>query len=190
MELCGEAGVALFGFNFWPRSKRYVTPEAAAPLVARVRGLPVGLFVNASVEEVARAVEISGVEAIQLHGDEDPADFVRLGVSIIQVLKVQGSAFPEATLVGARLLLDAAVEGYGGQGQRFAWSAVEAARSRYGVNPFIAGGLTPQNVGELVAAHRPGGVDVASGVESAPGVKDGKLVRAFVKAVQEAEEQR
>lgn len=186
-----DAGVDLIGFNFWPKSKRFLAPELAASIIRALpsRVMTVGLFVNAAADSVRAAMQVSGAKLAQLHGDETSDVASALGVSVMQVVRVSdpdsataARAWPFATHV----LVDASVVGYGGAGQRFDWALIEVARERLGRNVFVAGGLTPENVGELVRAHRPAGVDVASGVERVPGVKDHERMRAFVQAVREA----
>jgi phosphoribosylanthranilate isomerase len=186
---CVEAGVDALGFNFWSGSKRHVTPAQAAE-IARVLPpgvLRVGVFVRAAPAEVRATVYAVGLGAVQLHGDEDPAEYATVGVPLWQVLRIE-SALPEAASVHAsEVLLDAKVEGFGGGGRAFDWSLARGA-GRYGVPFWLAGGLTPANVGEAVRKAQPPGVDVASGVESRPRIKDPALVRAFVAAVRAAEE--
>jgi phosphoribosylanthranilate isomerase len=186
---CVEAGVDALGFNFWSGSKRHVT-LAQAEEIARVlppEVLRVGVFVRAAPAEVRATVSAVGLGAVQLHGDEDPADYATVGVPLWQVLRIE-SALPEAASAHAsEVLLDAKVEGFGGGGRAFDWSLARGA-GRFGVPFWLAGGLTPANVGEAVRKAQPPGVDVASGVESRPRMKDPALVRAFVAAVRAAEE--
>jgi phosphoribosylanthranilate isomerase len=128
-----------------------------------------------------------GLGAVQLHGDEEPADYLEAGVPLWQVLRI-ASSLPETVSARAtEVLLDAKAEGFGGSGRSFDWSLARGAR-RYGLPFWLAGGLTPANVGEAVQRAEPVGVDVASGVESQPGMKDPALVRAFVAAVRATEE--
>lgn len=191
LQACLAAGADAIGFNFWPQSKRYLAPEQAAPLIKQLPPavLPIGVFVGASPEEVAAAVRVSGVRAAQLHGGEDPAPYLALPVAIIPVVRMRdrsslpsGPADPRVEVV----LLDAHVEGFGGAGRQFDWSLVPEARRRLARPVLLAGGLTPENVGEAVCSARPWGVDVASGVESAPGIKDPAKVCAFVQAARAA----
>ena len=186
---CVEAGVDALGFNFWSGSKRHVT-LAQAEEIARVlppEVMRVGVFVRAAPAEVRATVTAVGLGAVQLHGDEDPAEYATVGAPLWQVLRIE-SALPEAASAHAsEVLLDAKVEGFGGGGRAFDWSLARGA-GRYGVPFWLAGGLTPANVGEAVRKAQPPGVDVASGVESRPRMKDPALVRAFVAAVRAAEE--
>ncbi|HEY1416803.1 MAG TPA: phosphoribosylanthranilate isomerase, partial [Myxococcaceae bacterium] len=135
---------------------------------------------------VRAAVAEVGLGAVQLHGDEDPAEHVGAGVPLWQVLRIESSLPASVSPRAAGLLLDAKVGGFGGSGRSFDWSLARDAR-RFGLPFWLAGGLTPENVGEAIRRAEPTGVDVASGVESRPGVKDPGLVRAFVAAVRAAE---
>ena len=184
-----EAGADAVGFNFWPGSKRHVPVARAAEIAAALPPgvLRVGVFVRAAPGEVRAAVTAVGLGAVQLHGDEDPALYADAGVPLWQVLRIGSSLPASVSASAAELLLDAKVEGFGGSGRSFDWSLAREAR-RYGVPFWLAGGLAPSNVGEAVRCASPAGVDVASGVESHPGVKDPGLVRAFVAAVRAAEE--
>jgi phosphoribosylanthranilate isomerase len=190
-----EAGADLLGFNFYPKSPRYVSPDEARRIasvlpesVARV-----GVFVNADgPEAVARIVSESGVGAAQLHGDETPEFCARLGgVSVIKALRV-GRGFSVERALSYKtdaLLLDAYErDAYGGTGRTFDWSLARAARALV-PKLFLAGGLTPENVAEAVRAVEPFAVDVCSGVETSPGRKSRSLMRRFIEAVRAAEEE-
>ncbi|MFP2933467.1 phosphoribosylanthranilate isomerase [Pyxidicoccus sp. 3LG] len=183
-----EAGVDALGLNFYPKSPRCVDVATAVALAAMrpPLGTVVGVFVNAAPEDIRAKVRACGLTAVQLHGDEPPEACSGYGVPVIKALRIQG---PEdvaraKAYVGvgdvAGLLLDGAAPGYGGGGVGFDWSLV-ARLSGSGVPVLVAGGLKPSNVAEAVRATRPYGVDVASGVESAPGIKDLDAVRAFVR---------
>ena len=184
------SGADALGLNFYPRSPRYVTAETAAVL-ARTRpalGAVVGVFVNEAPDIIRARVRECGLTAVQLHGDEPPEACAGYGVPVIKALRVRGPEDVERAraYVGvgdvATLLLDGAAPGYGGGGVGFDWSLV-ARLSDAGVPVLVAGGLNPGNVQEAVRATKPYGVDVASGVEVSPGIKDADAVRAFVRAV-------
>jgi len=184
-------GADALGFNFWPGSRRFVAPAAARAII---RALPplvttVGVFVDPSHEEAAAAAGVSGVQVLQLHGDE-PATLCRsFQLPVVKGLRVAGPASLQAldAYQGvAGFLLDAAGPGYGGSGLTFDWSLARAVAVRATV--LLAGGLTPANVGEAVRAVRPYAVDVASGVESSPGVKDHALMARFIAAARAAAE--
>jgi phosphoribosylanthranilate isomerase len=191
VDACIALGVQMVGFNFWPKSRRRVAEDVARQLVARLPPTiePVGVFVDAEPEEVARTVERVGLLAVQLHGNEDPEAYRDVGASLIQVVRVKpGAPLPVAVAGSAdRVLLDAWVEGHGGAGVSFDWALVPRAREHLARPILLAGGLTPDNVAEAILRARPWGVDVASGVESVPGVKDHHKLRAFVEAVRQAE---
>jgi len=185
-----DAGADAIGLNFYPRSLRYVPPAKAAEIVRSLppkRPLRVGVFVNAAPAEVAALDAALGLDVIQLHGDEDPEYVARIGPKAMKALRVTG---PESLAALRRykcqaFLLDGPASGaYGGAGRGFDWSLARQAKGTWRL--LIAGGLTPANVAAAVAAARPHGVDVASGVELAPGRKEPELMRAFVAAARAA----
>ena len=167
-----------------------------------LRGVPagvrrVGVFADQSPEEIARIVGILGLDVVQLHGavDRERIAVVRrsANVGIWPVARVAGDRLPEAVPelldLGDGLLLDAFVPGLlGGTGVSLHWLplADELERIRGNRPIILAGGLRPENVGEAIAALRPNVVDVSSGVESAPGIKDSGRLRAFREAVAHA----
>ena len=180
-------GAAAIGFVFWPESPRAVTVDDAEALT---RELPpfvsrVGVFVNQPVEAVSSAVQRARLTAVQLHGDEDAAEYRACGVPVIRAVGVHAGF--DAGSVGTipadvTILLDAHDPvRRGGTGKVIDWTAAAgAARLR---RVILSGGLTPDNVAAAVAAVRPYGVDVSSGVERAPGIKDEAKLRAFFAAV-------
>ena len=180
-------GADALGFNFWPGSKRFLAPAAARSIVERLPPFvtPVGVFVNQPEAEIRRAAEESGVRVLQLHGDEPPELCARLPLPVVKAVRV-GAALPLDALRAypvAAFLLDAPSAGYGGSGAAFDWSLAEGVA---GLGPLIlAGGLTPENVAAGVRRVRPYAVDVASGVESAPGVKDVSKMARFIAAARE-----
>ncbi len=186
--LAAAAGADAIGVNLWPGSKRYVEPAAARPLIDAIPAgvLKVGVFVDAPAAEVLRRLDELGLDRAQLHGDEAAADFAGLDPArLIRVVRVrdEGSFAAEAGWQPALWLYDAHVAGFGGAGVTAPWPLV-AARGR---RPFLlAGGLTPDNVAAAVAAVRPDGVDVASGVERGPGQKDPGKIAAFISAARAA----
>jgi len=186
--VCVEAGVDALGFNFWPGSKRHVQVELARQIAAALPSglLKVGVFVRADRAEVRQTVRTVGLGAVQLHGDEDPELYSDVGAQVWQVLRVADRLPGAPSPAAAAVLLDAKVEGFGGAGHRFDWKLARAAAD-WAVPVWIAGGLEPRNVGQALRLSSASGVDVASGVESAPGTKDPARVRAFVEAVRTAE---
>jgi phosphoribosylanthranilate isomerase len=180
-------GADAVGFNFWARSKRYVTPAAAAAIVARLPPslATVGVFVDPTRAALEEALAVSGVGVAQLHGDEPPELCLGLAVPVVKAIRV-GSGSDLAQLASYEVrafLLDAPSAGYGGSGATFDWGlAAEASRE---LPVFLAGGLTPDNVADAIRAVRPLGVDVASGVEVSPGVKDQARMELFVRRAKE-----
>lgn len=188
-----EAGADALGFNFWKGSRRYVAPGEARRIVARVPRsvLTVGVFVDEELAEVARAAELSGVGAVQLHGDETP-DYCRglAGLHVIKALRVGENFAPEeaARYAPAAVLLDAfCADERGGTGKRFDWAVARRVRALV-PRLYLAGGLTPENAAEAVRTVAPFALDVCSGVESAPGRKDAARVRALIAAARETPE--
>lgn len=179
-ELACREGATAIGLNFWPGSKRFVDDSNAARILAAVAPgvVKVGVFVNASPAEVEARLAL-GLDWVQLHGDEQPGDWTHVPASrLVRALRVRDrAALAEAERWTARYFLcDAAADGYGGSGRLAPWELLAGAR-----RPFLlAGGLVPENVAAAIAAVRPEGVDVASGVESRPGVKDAAKLAAFV----------
>ena len=177
-------GVEALGVNLWSGSKRRCSPEVARAIVrlAEGRARVIAVVVDASIEEIARARAELGIEWVQLHGDE-PDDVVRARTA----LRARGEAgYAEALRApGIEILLDASVPGEkGGTGVRADWAlAARIARER---PLWLAGGLDAGNVGDAIAQVRPMGVDIASGVERAPGEKDRAKLEAFVRAVRSA----
>jgi len=182
------AGADAVGVNLWSGSRRFADDATARAVLAAVPAgvLKVGVFVNAPAPEVAARMEALGLDRAQLHGDERAADFAALDPArLIRVVRVEDEAsFGAAAGWRAGLwLYDAFVAGFGGGGRTAPWSLV----ARHACRPFLlAGGLTADNVAAAIAATRPDGVDVASGVESAPGRKDPDLVAAFIAAARAA----
>ncbi len=189
-ERAQELGAWAVGLVLWPRSPRRCPPDVAAEIAARLRRRleVVGVFVNPTLAQLARAAEEIGLTMIQLHGDEGPAFCAevarRTGCKVIKAVRVRSGADIQA-LVPFHTdfhLLDSRVLGKrGGSGETFDW---ELARAHRGPVPMIlSGGLTPANVAEAISAVRPFAVDVASGVESAPGRKDPDKLEQFAKEV-------
>lgn len=180
-------GATAIGFVFWDRSPRAMTPAAAAGIVA---GLPlsvaaIGVFVNetpARVEEVAAMV---GLDAVQLHGDEDRGSAACSRPVVRSVTLADADRLLTEWPEGTTFLLDAADPlRRGGTGQRVDWS--RAARLARQARVVLAGGLTPENVAEAIAQVRPAGVDVSSGVEASPGVKDVLKMARFLASARQA----
>ena len=190
-----EAGADVIGLNFYRLSPRMVSVEDAREIRTR---LPAGVgtfgvFVNEESREILRVMREVGLDALQLHGDEEPGVVTELArvAPVFKALRV-GADFSAATLEkyadAAGFLFDAA-EGaagqYGGTGRLADWGVAQQAARGHRI--FLAGGLSPENVGAAIAQVRPYGVDVASGVESAPGLKDHERLREFIVAARQAD---
>lgn len=191
-----ESGVDGLGFMFWEPSKRHVTIEQAAAIAAKLPPFvsKVGVFVDADEQTVRRAIETCGLDTVQLHGNET-AEFCqrfRPGVKVIKAFRIKDASSLRQTqgYDTDAWLLDSFVSGWqGGTGQSFDWSVAREARDA-GCPIILAGGLRPDNVAEAIHEVWPFGVDVSSGVESAPGRKDAKKIKDFVEAVRSVEQQR
>ena len=177
-----QEGATALGFVFWPRSPRHVTPERAREIVAAIPSsvTTVGVFVNQSIDEIRNIVGATGISAVQLHGDEPPAYADTLPWALFRSMTIDSAddvcrAWPAETT----LLLDAgdAVR-RGGTGTTVDWALAAALAQRRRV--VLAGGLTARNVADAIATVRPFGVDVSSGVEGSPGVKDFTKVTQFL----------
>lgn len=200
-RLAAECGADAVGLNFFGRSPRYVDPEVARQIVD---ALPpsveaIGLFVNAAVEQIETLVASCGLTTIQLHGDEAPEFLATLRerlptARVMRAFRVGDEGCGEIASYLAtcarlgvtpwRCLVDARVSGsYGGTGATAPWEIV-AREYRTDLWPplVLAGGLVAENVSEAIAGVKPWGIDVSSGIESAPGVKDPEAMRAFVRA--------
>ena len=183
-----ETGADYLGFNFYPKSPRFVEKQACAEITSVLKEKHpqiklVGVFVNSSVEDVKEIIVSCSLDLAQLHGDET--------VEILQAFN--GKAFKAFRGIPADVkgfarddvpafLVDASVKGlYGGSGVTADWDGAAALAKKYQL--LLAGGLTPENVAEAIRRVKPWGVDVASGVESAPGKKDPAKMKAFVKTI-------
>ena len=188
-----DAGADAIGFNF-AESPRHVTPERAAEITAVVSPFVtcVGIFVDASVSEVRETLRVSGCTVAQLHGAESEEHIRALApIPAIKVVRV-GNSLDTSEFEHYRearaILLDTYVAGQmGGTGRRFD-PTLASGLIEDGWRVIMAGGLTPENVGEVVTQVRPHGVDVSSGVEISPGRKDHVKMQQFVAAVRAAEE--
>ena len=183
-----EHGADFLGFNFYPKSPRYIAPAAAARIVKRLpkRVKAVGVFVNEPEADVLRIARRVKLHQLQLHGDESPEIVERLQreFPVIKAIQVRGSALSSRLNGFAKadaLLLDG-FDGkqYGGTGKTFDWQVLRRATLRQ--NVFLAGGLTAENVAEAIRVGGPYAVDVCGGVEARPGKKEPKRLAAFLHA--------
>ena len=190
-----KSGADALGFVFYQQSPRYIEPETASRII---RNLPplvtaVGVFVN---EEIEKVHEIAGdclLDLLQFHGSESPEYCERHKKRVIKAFRVKdASSLSEVSRYNDKVngyLLDSCSEdAYGGTGSAFDWSVACEISRHFPV--VLAGGLTPGNVGEAVSVVEPYGVDVSSGVERAPGIKDVGKMRSFVESVRKADAER
>jgi phosphoribosylanthranilate isomerase len=196
-----RAGADAIGLNFYPRSPRYISLDAARQIVAALPGeiVRVGLFVNASSSEVCRFYDELPLDLIQLHGDETPEFLGELGGRpVIRAFRIEAGKLRSVVEYLDRcrqietmpqyVMIDSLVVGvYGGTGKIADWTAAKEYAAQAGLPPLVlAGGLLPENVGEAIQTVRPAAVDVASGVELQPGHKDPVKVQAFVRIARAA----
>jgi phosphoribosylanthranilate isomerase len=190
---CAELGADMIGFNFYPQSPRYIEPEIAGQIVERMprSAHAVGIFVDASADEIRNTAKRAGIESVQLHGDFSPETCRELAreFRVIRAFHTEAKFQPEdaGAFPDCDVLLDAHhVELRGGTGVTCDWSAARATLpfTRFLI---LSGGLNAQNVAQAIAAVAPHAVDVCSGVESAPGVKDYRTIEKFIAAVRTAE---
>ena len=187
--LCAvDAGADALGFVFYEKSPRYVLPEKVRQIISELPPFvtTVGLFVNADSDTIRQTMRISGLNVIQLHGDESAEDCCLNPYSVIKAVRIKDAD----SLAGidrynvSALLLDAwNDQQYGGTGESFDW---QLAKSLTAGQPLIlAGGLNPDNVAEAIRVVNPYGVDVSSGVEERPGYKDHTKLRKFIQQVRQ-----
>jgi phosphoribosylanthranilate isomerase len=189
-----DAGADMLGVNFYRPSPRYITPDAARELVNELKSNDravdiVGVFVNETIESVLDIASVTGIDAVQLHGDESSAFCeeinTRDGLRVIKALRVSAEFMPDH---GQRylvhgIMLDAFHPGLrGGTGQTIDFDLARETRKLV-PRLFLAGGLSPENVAVAIQEVAPYAVDACSSLESAPGKKDVSRMRAFVAAV-------
>jgi phosphoribosylanthranilate isomerase len=184
LETAVDLGIDAVGFVFWARSPRALSANEAAGLVRRLPEsvTPVGVFVQPTRDEIAGAVEIAGIRVAQLHAMTDSSPVAGLcELWVAATLQSSPLNVPEDTTI----LLDAPDdERHGGTGRQIDWDAARHVTATRRV--ILAGGLTPRNVAEAIRRAQPYGVDVSSGIEERPGVKNATLMKDFVAAVRRA----
>ncbi|MFT5422569.1 MAG: phosphoribosylanthranilate isomerase [Phycisphaerales bacterium] len=187
-RVAAQAGADTIGFIFVEGSPRYIEPREAVGIMMSLPPLvsAVGVTQDLSVDEFCDLEEACPTPISQLHGAEDEKTVRACGPGVIKAFKY------EEVTIASRLKKWGAIEevdavlidgGDGGEGTALDWDALSAHLEGFAKPVFLAGGLTPENVGEAIARVRPYAVDVSSGVESSPGVKDHDKIRAFVRAV-------
>jgi phosphoribosylanthranilate isomerase len=187
-----NAGADALGLMFYEKSPRHVALKTAAEIARQLPPfvIKVGVFVNAPEAVVMRAVSECGLNILQFHGDETPEYCQLFPVMTIKAFRIRDAASLKALpdyKTDAWMLDAYAPDKPGGTGEKFNWDlAIEA--QKLGKPIFLAGGLTPENVGEAVRRVRPYAVDVSSGVEASPGAKDHEKVRAFIRAAKGVKE--
>lgn len=188
-QAAADAGATALGFNFYPRSKRYIAPHDVLPITRTVpRGVwKVGVFVNEVPEVVEAIAKQVGLDVVQLHGDEQP-DALPSFQRIWKAFRVEPgfslSAMDRYPSVEAFLLDGPAGAEYGGTGKPFAWGIAAQCERK----TILAGGLDAANVRHAIAEAHPWGVDACSKLETAPGIKDHRKMVEFVEAAKAAEE--
>lgn len=184
-------GADALGFVFWPKSPRVLTAEAARAITRTVPAMipRVGVFVNAPVEEIGDAIDEAELTAAQLHGTEPVDAFDALGVPRVKAVRLDSrESVDDAIALPAHVLVlvDALdTVRMGGTGTVADWTLAASLAARRPI--VLAGGLNAENVGDAIASVKPWGVDVSSGIEQSPGVKDVSRMRAFMTAVRAAE---
>lgn len=180
-----ESGADALGLVFYEKSPRYVSLAMAAEIVRTVSPFVtvVGLFVNATAEEVRQVIHRVGLDLLQFHGDEDEAFCAQFGVPYLKAIRMSPSLDIRGIVSEYRsargLLFDAwHKDKYGGTGETFDWARL----SEVADIPFVlAGGLTPENIEKAISTVHPYAVDVSGGVEASPGVKSPQLIEQFIK---------
>jgi phosphoribosylanthranilate isomerase len=189
---CAELGARMIGFNFYPKSPRYIEPKIARRIIEAIPSgvSPVGVFVDASAEEIRNIADTTGVRCLQLHGRTSPDTCSELAreFRVIRAFSTDPQFRPEEVSLfdNCDVLGDAHHPKLrGGTGLTCDWLAARTTRSlaRFLI---LSGGLTEENVGQAIATVAPHAVDVCSGVESEPGVKNHKTVEDFITAVRAA----
>jgi phosphoribosylanthranilate isomerase len=189
---CAELGANMIGFNFYPQSPRYIEPKVARRIINAIPSgaCAVGVFVDASTEEIRNVADTAGVRCVQLHGRTSPITCSELAREFRVIRAFSTDPQFRAEQVSLFSDCDVLVDAHhpnlrGGTGLTCDWRAARTARS-FARFLILSGGLTDQNVSQAITTVAPHAVDVCSGVESAPGVKDHRALENFVSAVRTA----
>jgi phosphoribosylanthranilate isomerase len=186
-EFCDRLGVDAIGCVFFQKSSRFVTPDQAAEIRSAFRRTVVGVFVNPAIDDVVRIVERTGIQTVQLHGEEPDTvvkELIHNGIMVIKTFfHAKSPRFSEASSSSAPVFLaEPGIKGPGGTGSSWNWSEARELRN-YGKPYLVAGGINPANVEEALRRSEADGVDLSSGVEKAPGIKDHDLIKALMETV-------
>ncbi|KAB2834794.1 MAG: phosphoribosylanthranilate isomerase [Candidatus Dadabacteria bacterium] len=181
-------GADALGFIFYKGSKRYIDPKEAGRIISSLPPFvsAVGVFVNQSIEEIKEYARLSGIDTVQLHGDETPVFCEEVPYKMIKAVRVKDAVnIAEVELYPVRAILfdKHSDEMYGGTGSHFDWGVLKDLEISKKI--ILSGGLTPENVSQAVRLVRPYGVDVSTGVEDAPGKKNHEKMRKFIEAVKD-----
>jgi len=181
-----ELGADALGFIFYKGSKRYIDPREASRIISSLPPFvfSVGVFVNQAADEIKEAAEVSGIDTVQLHGDETPEFCALLPYKLIKAVRVKDTVnTEEVELYPVRAILfdKHTDEMYGGTGTSFDWGVLTGINTSKKV--ILSGGLTPENVSRAIEIVKPYGVDVSTGVEDSPGKKNHIKMRKFIEAV-------
>jgi phosphoribosylanthranilate isomerase len=182
--LCCDLGADMIGLNFYHASSRYIDPSKAARVISKVKGRikTVGIFVNPTKEYLQEVISLTGIDIVQLHGDESPNFCIRLGLPIIKAisLKNENDLRKIDRYQASQILIDNA-SGGSGKLANLQLSIKAAAKTR----AILAGGLSSDNVTKMINLVKPIGVDVASALEESPGIKSHAKITSFIKQIRE-----
>lgn len=184
-----ELGADYLGFVLYPESPRFIDPAVLKTLISDLPGRTktVGVFVNALPDEIIRVVKDCNLTVIQLHGDEDLRELPAMPAPVWKAVRIRSGTteLPPDARLADRIVLDTSVEGlYGGTGKQIDVDSASAIAAKAEV--MLGGGMNPENIAEVVSLVKPVGVDVSSGVEASPGIKDHARLAAFIRAARSA----
>jgi phosphoribosylanthranilate isomerase len=184
--LAVELGADFIGLNFWPGTKRVLELKDAQKIAQAIKGRAeiVGVFVNQPLEQVKELAKAVGLDWVQLHGEETPEYCGQIPVPLIKALRL-GSKDDLNIMDSYRKvvwLIDSKTKGYGGSGISPNWALAQKAKAKAG-EIILAGGLNPENIAAAITTIQPWAVDVASGVETSPGVKDAEKLKKIFEAI-------
>ena len=191
-QIDSDLGADALGFVFAKGSPRTITPEAAGNIICKLPPfiVPVGVFVDSPLEEILSIIEYTGIQCVQLHGNESPFECMKINIPVIKAFKMH-EHFRADALISFKVsayLLDTYVEGVtGGTGKTFDWNIAVEAKA-YG-RIILAGGLNPGNIKDAIRKVQPYGIDISSGVESEPGKKDRRKLQQLFTTIHSLREE-